>query len=46
MKLFKYQIPFKHLIFNNFWLKVIALIMAIITWLWASGEFTTSGIKI
>lgn len=30
----------KKWIVNNFWLKVISLILAIVTWLYISGELT------
>lgn len=43
MKFFK--INFKSVIFYNFWLKVISLIIAIITWFYVSGEIT-KGIRI
>jgi YbbR domain-containing protein len=44
MKL-RFKIDIKSFIFNNFWLKVISLIIAIITWLYVNGELTR-GIRI
>jgi YbbR domain-containing protein len=44
MKLLK-KIKIKELVTYNFWLKIISLIIAIIIWLYVSGEIT-KGIKI
>jgi hypothetical protein len=48
MKIPKYQVNPKNLVFNNFWLKILSLVLAVITWLWASGELASgiSGIRI
>ncbi|MBN2483333.1 MAG: hypothetical protein JXD21_03930 [Candidatus Omnitrophica bacterium] len=48
MKISKYQVNLKSLVFNNFWLKIISFVLAVITWLWASGELASgiSGIRI
>ena len=35
----------KRIIFNNFWLKVIALIIAIIIWIYVSGEVSKEIIR-
>jgi len=35
----------KQLIIHNFWLKLISLIIAVITWLYVSGELT-QGIRL
>lgn len=34
------NISLKKIVVNNFWLKVIALLMAIIIWLYVNGELT------
>ncbi|MCM8773700.1 MAG: hypothetical protein NC820_03065 [Candidatus Omnitrophica bacterium] len=39
------DISFKGIIWHNFWLKVISLIVAIITWFYVNGELT-KGIKV
>jgi len=38
-------ISIKEIAFHNFWLKVISLGVAILTWLYVSGELT-KGIKV
>jgi hypothetical protein len=42
---FQLNLNLKNAIIHNFWLKIISLVMAIITWLYASGELA-SGIGI
>jgi hypothetical protein len=42
---FSQKIDIKKIIINNFWLKVISLIIAIIVWLYVSGEIT-KGVRI
>ena len=42
---FSQKLDIKKAITNNFWLKVISLIVAIIIWLYASGEIT-KGVRI
>jgi len=39
------EISIKSVIFNNFWLKLVALGIAIITWLYVNGELTR-GIRV
>ena len=39
------DVSVKNILLNNFWLKLISLAMAIITWLYVNGELT-QGIKI
>jgi len=43
MKFFK-KVKVKELIFNNFWLKLISLIIAIIIWVFVSGEILNKAI--
>ena len=45
MRKVKSKINLKNLFFHNFWLKLISLALAIITWLYVNGEITR-GIKI
>jgi len=39
------EISIKSFVFNNFWLKLVALGIAIITWLYVNGELTR-GIRV
>ncbi len=39
------SISIKNMVFNNFWLKLIALGIAIITWFYVNGELT-KGIRV
>lgn len=39
------EISIRSIIFNNFWLKLVALGIAIITWLYVNGEITR-GIRV
>lgn len=41
----KVRLNLKTLLFNNFWLKVISFIIALIAWLYVNGEIMR-GIKI
>ncbi len=48
MKIFKRKFSvsdLKYIFFNNFWLKLISLIIAIIVWLYVNGELT-EGIRL
>ena len=48
MKIFKRKFSMrdlKYIFFNNFWLKLISLIIAIIVWLYVNGELT-EGIRL